>query len=116
MQVSESVPISLSGFAVTLYNKSSVLESSPKKTVLRLGGLTSRVCYFGISAEGAGSGNFIQGKVPHARRVCEVTHFSFLGFFPPLNCLMLPHSGLGAHLHVCGDVRGYEVVTKLALT
>ena len=37
VQVSESVPISLSGFAVTLYNKSSVLESSPKKTVLRLG-------------------------------------------------------------------------------
>lgn len=39
VQVSESVPISLSGFAVTLYNKSSVLESSPKKTVLRLGDL-----------------------------------------------------------------------------
>ena len=81
-----------------------------------IGGLISRVCYFGISAEGAGSGNFIQGKVPHERRVCEVTHFSFLGFFPPLNCLTLLHSGLGAHLHVCGDVWGYEVVTKLALT
>ena len=39
VQVSESVPMSLSGFAVVLYNKSYLLESSPKKTVLRLGHL-----------------------------------------------------------------------------
>ena len=38
VQVSESVPMSLSGFAVVLY-KSYLLESSPKKTVLRLGHL-----------------------------------------------------------------------------
>lgn len=107
VQVSESVPISLSGFAVTLYNKSSLLESTPKKTVLRSGDLFP-VCAILVFLQRVQVVETLFKAKYHMRRVCEVTHFSFLGFFPPPNCWTLPHSGLAAHLRVCGAVRGYE--------
>lgn len=81
VQVSESVPISLSGFAVTLYNKSSLLESTPKKTVLRSGDLFPECAILVFLQRVQVVETLFKAKY-HMRRVCEVTHFSFLGFFP----------------------------------
>lgn len=47
------------------WQESSLLERSPEKNSFESGALVSRVYYFGISAEGVGSRNFIQGKIPH---------------------------------------------------
>lgn len=81
----------LSGFDVTLYNKSSLLRAPKKTKSLRLG-TYFQCAYFGISAEGSGSKLLIT-KVPHE----ESKSHNFIFKQSPLLTVERSHSGLAAH-------------------
>lgn len=70
VQASKSISWSSSGFLLwhsAALQVSFLLWRRSWENSSEIGTLVSRLCYFGISAEVAGSGNFVQGKIPHER-------------------------------------------------